>query len=497
MVALHRRLVPARKTVLQLCSSLQQYPAGFAQTPLPYREHARPFFDTAQSFFGGPQPPPSPFPVVLLSGFLGAGKTTVLEQLLRQHHGFKLGIVVNDLASVNVDANVLRDAISKSGAQSVSLENGCVCCTAAEDLQMSVQNLIRGAGSKELDAIVVELSGVAEPARARQVLQTPSASTWLKKSTPLSVRTVTVVDSPAFATDYLREQTPQDQHDHSASGECDDRYGALLAEQVESADMLLLNKADVATEQEIQQAQALVRVLNESATVRATQHGKVKISEFLDMEPKVQSDADSQSVEAVASSQDEAAAPVSSCCAAKTCSATNKESTKECESISEPEESRSRAEIRFGITSFVYSTERLMSRVKLLKHLGEWQKAREKLGNKLSLLGDSIQASAASASVDAESAATGSPLAPILRSKGILLLDANPEVAFYWSHAGKSVSFSVFGPWPPNIPQAQGGFGARRTELVFIGAGYDETAIRGLLDSCLLSDDELGSTKPQ
>uniref|UniRef100_A0A7S2I7R9 CobW C-terminal domain-containing protein n=1 Tax=Zooxanthella nutricula TaxID=1333877 RepID=A0A7S2I7R9_9DINO len=84
-----------------------------------------------------------------------------------------------------------------------------------------------------------------------------------------------------------------------------------------------------------------------------------------------------------------------------------------------------------------------------------------------------------------------SPLSPVLRSKGVLLMDANPDVAYYWSHAGKSIQFSVFGPWPPEIPQEEGGFGPPKTELVFIGAGCNELAIRDLLDSCLVTDEEL------
>jgi G3E family GTPase len=427
---------------------------------------------------------------------LGAGKTTVLEQLLRDKHGFKLGVIVNDLASVNVDANVLRDAIEKSGTQSMSLENGCVCCTASDDLQKSVQNMLRDADAQKLDAIVVELSGVAEPARAKQVLQAPRESASPEKNTPVSVRTVTVVDTPAFATDYLSEQTAHQHHTHTASGECDDRYGTLLAEQVEGADLLLLNKADVTSEEELTQTRAMVKVLNEMAAIRVTEYGQIEVDEFLDVKPRSRKDrqvADkSCEVEDVVASPEvqQSAAPVSACCATKTCSSTNTESTKDCESKSSSGKTPSRAESRFGITSFVYSTERIMSRAKLLKRLSEWQQSRADLGNKLDLQGlshEHPQASSYEAQNDT-SCALSSPLAPILRSKGVVLLDANPDVAFYWSHAGKSISFSVFGPWPESTAQAQGGFGPRRTELVFIGAGYNETSIRELLDSCLFTD---------
>merc|ERR1712008_460930 len=224
--------------------------------------------------------------------------------------------------------------------------------------------------------------------------------------------------------------------------------------------------------------------------IRTTQYGKVKVDEFLAVQPKASADVQSsrniEGGEDVVSSPEKATENVSACCAAKTCSSTNRESTTECES-GQAEEMRSRAETRFGITSFVYSTERVMSRQLLMTQLGEWQNHLEGMGDKLKLEGLShvnYQASTDAGHSGTERAA--SPLAPILRSKGILLMDADPEVAFYWSHAGKSISFSVFGPWPENIPQDQAGFGARRTELVFIGAGYDETSIRGLLDSCLL-----------
>lgn len=408
----------------------------------------------------------------------------MLEQLLRNQHGFKLGVIVNDLASVNVDANVLRDAINTSGAQSVSLENGCVCCTAAEDLRASVDQLLKTKGGGDLDAIVIELSGVAEPARAKQILESPAGPGGVEFKRPVSTRTVTVVDTPAFAADYVAEQTDHQHHKHTESGECDERFGTLLAEQLESADLILLNKADVAKNSELAQTQAMVAALNEAAEINVTEHGKIDVHAFLAAEPKDQHSAPSEDKSSdEGGSKDEGSLP--SCCAKKTCSSTNKDSVEACSSKEPTPEMRSRAETRFGITSFVYSTERVMSRVKLMQELGKWQQARATFGRELSLEG-LTQDQTMSIEPTARASAVESPLAPILRSKGVLLMDANPDVAFYWSHAGKSVAFSMFGPWPENKPKEQGGFGAPRTELVFIGIGYQEDAIRNLLDSCLL-----------
>lgn len=430
--------------------------------------------------------------VVLLSGFLGAGKTTVLEQVLKEKHGFRLGVVVNDLASVNVDANVLKKAIDESGTVSISLENGCVCCTAADDLRQSVDKLV--AAQPGLDAVVVEMSGVAEPARVRQSLETQGYNTWWKRNRAVSVRTITVVDSPAFSADYLKEKSSHEEHSHTADGECDTRYGALLAEQVEHADMILLNKADIATETELQQTQAVIQALNGIADTRVTTYGKVKVNELLGAEAK-----EPLAVEPAAAPVEIAAAQpekVSACCAAKTCSKTNKASADDCSEEVERNEAKSRAETRFGITSFVYSTERVMSREKLLQQIESWQQSRASLGDRLNLEGLSTSGSAGEARAGA-AASVQSPLLPVLRSKGILLLDAAPDTAYYWSHAGKAVNFSIFGQWPPNIPQDQGGFGAPRTELVFIGARYDEGSIRSLLDSCLLTDAELSQLGSQ
>merc|ERR1712008_249502 len=198
----------------------------------------------------------------------------------------------------------------------------------------------------------------------------------------------------------------------------------------------------VATEEELSHTQAMVKVLNETATLRITEYGKVKVDELLAAEPRVLTDVHdvdkSRNLDAAAVAPDNTADAIKACCAAKTCSATNNKSTKECNSTSKSEETQSRAESRFGITSFVYSTERIMSRAKLMKLLDEWYKARDHLGNKLSIFGlgnDTVQASTNAANVKTGCTATNSPLVPILRSKGVLLLDSNTKLAFFWSHA--------------------------------------------------------------
>lgn len=404
-------------------------------------------------------------PFVLLTGFLGAGKTTVLKHLLNGDHGKRLGVIVNDLASVNVDANVLEGALEKAGARSVSLENGCVCCSASDDLRESVNELL-STGGAQLDAIVVELSGVAEPDRARAVLDNDGLG-QPSLGRELSVRTVAVVDSPSFAADYMTDQL---QHGAPYPGDGNERVSKLLAEQLEFADLVLLNKADIATEEELQQARALTHALNEGAEVQITEHGRVEPSMLWtpsisarrkDAEPvKDQSYVHDHGHEQARSHSHGHGHGHDGTC-------------------SDPShDHRSLAEKRFGIVSFVYTTTTPLIRQRLMQVLKCWSQGRESLGNKLHL--ENLPAHAGSESSDVSS----TPLLPILRSKGIVCVDTNPTIPYNWSHAGRALSLSMWMPagsqWDGKIPC---------TELVFIGAGHDEAAIRALLDSCLLTQD--------
>merc|ERR1719436_319415 len=94
----------------------------------------------------------------------------MLQGLLGKEHGYRLGVIVNDMAAVNVDARVLEGAMQRAGVKSVELANGCVCCTASDDLRASVLELLRDSSVQRLDAIVVELSGVAEPKNVAKAL---------------------------------------------------------------------------------------------------------------------------------------------------------------------------------------------------------------------------------------------------------------------------------------------------------------------------------------
>ncbi|KAL7576645.1 hypothetical protein ACA910_005580 [Epithemia clementina (nom. ined.)] len=214
-------------------------------------------------------------PMTLLAGFLGTGKTTALKHLLENTDNVKIGVIVNDVASVNIDAKLVSGQV---GNCMIELQNGCACCSLADELFFSVENLLE---NRELDALVVELSGVADPMVIR--------NNW--KMAPKEVRqladirnVVTLVDSQTFGTDYMTWDVVQDR---KGWGNADDpcagnqKVSELLAEQVEAADLVLLNKVDLATNEQVEIADQMVRALNDKATLLRVQFGKVTPTQLL------------------------------------------------------------------------------------------------------------------------------------------------------------------------------------------------------------------------
>jgi G3E family GTPase len=193
-------------------------------------------------------------PITVLSGFLGAGKTTFLNHLLHNTAGVKFGLIVNDVASVNIDAKFLKQQMNASpvsDVEALQLENGCVCCTLSEDVLSSVVRLLEIAQSKgsTYDHIVIECSGVAEPRNLRELFQQADDhnAEYLQGAKLDSM--ITVVDSFLFSRTFgsdshiESEQSLIEQNtDHSSRGR---KITDLLLEQVECADIVLMNKCDL------------------------------------------------------------------------------------------------------------------------------------------------------------------------------------------------------------------------------------------------------------
>ena len=220
-------------------------------------------------------------PVTVLSGFLGAGKTTLLNHVLNNREGRRVAVIVNDMSEVNIDAALVRDGganLSRTEEQLVEMTNGCICCTLRDDLLQEVRRL---SGEGRFDYLLIEGTGIAEPL--------PVATTFdFRDETGESLSDiarldtmVTVVDAANLLNDYSSHDFLRDRGEIAGDG--DDRALVdLLVEQIEFADVIVLNKVSDATPDQIDLARKIVRSLNQDAELIETDFGRVPLARLLD-----------------------------------------------------------------------------------------------------------------------------------------------------------------------------------------------------------------------
>jgi G3E family GTPase len=220
-------------------------------------------------------------PVTVLSGFLGAGKTTLLNHVLNNREGRKVAVIVNDMSEVNIDADLVRDGganLSRTDEALVEMSNGCICCTLRDDLLKEVRKL---ASEGRFDYLLIESTGISEPL--------PVASTFdfrdedgnsLSDVARLDTM-VTVVDAANLLKDYSSQDFLADRG--QALGDDDHRpLVGLLVEQIEFADVIVLNKLDVAKPHEIEAARTIIRSLNADAKIVETTEARAPLASILD-----------------------------------------------------------------------------------------------------------------------------------------------------------------------------------------------------------------------
>ncbi|PAW10241.1 GTP-binding protein [Vibrio sp. V1B] len=219
-------------------------------------------------------------PVTVLSGFLGAGKTTVLSHILNNRQGRKVAVIVNDMSEVNIDAATVQNEVSLNHSEEklVEMSNGCICCTLREDLLEEVTKL---AQEGRFDYLVIESTGIAEPLPVAETF-TFADENGLSLSDVARLDTmVTVVDAVNFLRDYDEAKFLTETAE--SLGEDDERSVAdLLVDQVEFADVILISKTDLAEKSEIERLLAILRTLNTSATILPISNGEVELDAVLD-----------------------------------------------------------------------------------------------------------------------------------------------------------------------------------------------------------------------
>jgi len=226
----------------------------------------------------------SRLPVTVLSGFLGAGKTTVLNHVLANRQGLRVAVIVNDMSEVNIDASLLEKGAANAGAalsrteeRMVEMSNGCICCTLREDLLTEVRQL---AAEGRFDYLLIESTGIGEPM--------PVAATFdFRDERGRSLGDLARIDTMVTVVDalnVLRDYTGKDllaQRGETASEEDGRTLAGLLTEQIEFADVIVVTKLDLVDAAQREAVMALIKALNPVAEVVHAEHGRVPLEKIL------------------------------------------------------------------------------------------------------------------------------------------------------------------------------------------------------------------------
>ncbi|EEM17901.1 MULTISPECIES: GTP-binding protein [Bacillus] len=373
-------------------------------------------------------------PITVLSGFLGSGKTTLLNHILTNRAGLKVAVIVNDMSEVNIDAALVKQGgFSRTEEKLVEIQNGCICCTLREDLIIEVNRLVE---TGDIDYIVIESSGISEPIPVAQTFTYIDETLEIDLTNKCRLDTmVTVVDANRFWDDFAAGESLLDRK--QAIDETDTREVIdLLIDQIEFANVILLNKVDLLEKEDSMELYRLLQKLNPGAKIIESSFSVVPLDEILNTN-LFNYDEASQAAGWIQELNSEHHTP-------------------------ETEE--------YGISSFVYRRKRPFHPVRLMNWLQKWPldivrakgffwlASRNHMMGLLSQAGSSITIQGA-----------GEWVVTLPAAEQQQILREEPEILKNWDDQ----------------------YGDRITELVFIGVEMNQYEIERSLDTCLLTGEEM------
>lgn len=219
-------------------------------------------------------------PVTVLSGFLGSGKTTLLNHVLSNQDGLKVAVIVNDMSEINIDANLLAQKgmeLRRTDEKLVEMSNGCICCTLREDLLTEVEALAK---SGDFDYLLIESTGISEPLPVAETFEFEaedgkSLSHYARLDTM-----VTVVDSSTFE-EYWNSQSSLKDQDMALGDEDSRMLVNLINDQIEFADVIILNKVDLVSSEDVKRLEGIIHGLNTDAVIHKCINSEIALKEVL------------------------------------------------------------------------------------------------------------------------------------------------------------------------------------------------------------------------
>ncbi|KAJ5099985.1 hypothetical protein N7532_006986 [Penicillium argentinense] len=471
-------------------------------------------------------------PVTLLSGFLGSGKTTLLKHILGSpDHGMRIAVIVNDMSSLNIDAALIKNhKVSQTTEKLIQMQNGCICCTLRGDLLSELARLTR---QNDIQYVVIESTGISEPMQVAETFTAEFSSAMLEAEDQISAEndeeakkilseivelgglhtmarldtTVTVIDAFNLLSNFDTTEFLSDRYGRDEIVPEDERtISDLMVDQIEFADVLIINKVETIDQAKRDKIMQLLKLLNPDAKILESSYSKVDVREI------------------IATGKFDFVRAASGAGWLRSLHEMTMQKTGNGERMAPKPET-----LEYGINNFVYSARRPFHPRKLFSLLhdkfillqdnevDDEEEDEDEDDEKLDGAEEEDEMDTDTESVEdfdqpdpkdiLDNKRNHAAFGPVLRSKGFFWLSTRPFQFGEWSQAGGMLTVGCGGPWFAEVPDEawpddqdvresiandfQGPWGDRRQEIVFIGEGVNETELTAILDECLLDDRDM------